>query len=99
MQKKSVSETILDFEKTSFKQRYSPYPLPNSFGKELFKLVEIISIFLFGNSFAFSLKKSSSQPEFSIKTIFLAFLFWIYLLKFGKRTVPIAIPAIARLIW
>ena len=41
----------------------------------------------------------NSRALFCINNIFFLLFDWMYLLKFGKTTVPIAIPAIARLIW
>ena len=43
--------------------------------------------------------KQSSKDLFWINSIFFLFFVFMYLLKLGKITVPIAIPAIARFIW
>ena len=43
--------------------------------------------------------KLNSKALFCISEIFNLSSVWTYLLKFGSMTVPIAIPAIARLIW
>ena len=43
--------------------------------------------------------KLNSKALFWIRFIFSFLLFWTYLESWGSITVPIAIPAIARLIW
>ena len=43
--------------------------------------------------------RHNSKDLFWIKLIFFILLFLICLLKLGKMTVPIAIPAMARFIW
>ena len=43
--------------------------------------------------------KLNSKDLFWIKSILVLFLLFIYLDKLGSKTVPIAIPAIAKFIW
>ncbi len=43
--------------------------------------------------------KLNSKDLFCIKSILALFLLFIYFDKLGNKTVPIAIPAIARFIW